>query len=481
MNKLEKKTKSPNLVYIFADQLRAQSCGYMGDKKAHTPNIDKLAEEGVNFCNAVSVTPLCCPYRASLFTGQHTSSTGMVINELRMRTDQKCLAQVLNDAGYKSAYIGKWHLWAKEPKPPDNPGKFHSNPENQFVPPGVNRLGFDDYWAAYNFNHRYYKGFYYKDEFKRIDINDYQPDVMTELAIDYIDKATKRTEPFNLFVSYGTPHQPWSWNNVPEKFSKLFRNLDFPLPLNYEQGSAEYWHSRFDRKWWRKNIEPNLNEYQQIYYAMTANLDWNVGRLLDAIDKQGLRDDTIIVFTSDHGEMFGAHGRVQKNIFYEEAARIPFLIRWPGNIPPGLTADVCLNTPDIMPTLLSLMEQPIPKSVEGMDFSHAALGLSGPEPEAAFMQGMGASVDWDDGFEWRALRDKRYTYALMRADGTEYLYDHRFDSYQIRNLKDSEEHRDTLEHFRNLIKEKMSELNDTFERLNWYREKWINARYLIYK
>src|SRR5690606_34830552 len=127
----------------------------------------------------------------------------------------------------------------------------------------------------------------------------------------------------------------------------------------------------------------------RVYYAMVANLDANVGRLLEAVDDLGLRENTIFVFTSDHGEMFGAQGRRAKNIFYEEAVRVPLIMRWPGHIPAGSTSDVCLNTPDIMPTLLSLLGLPIPDEVEGMDLSHCALGRSGPEPEAAFMQGMG--------------------------------------------------------------------------------------------
>ncbi len=155
------------------------------------------------------------------------------------------------------------------------------------------------------------------------------------------------------------------------------------------------------------------------YYAMTANLDGNIGRILQAVDQAGLADETLIVFTCDHGEMFGGHGRMKKNIFYEEAARIPFLMRWPGRIPAGLVSDACLNTPDIMPTLLGLagLSSRIPESVEGMDLSHLAMGRSGPEPEAAFLMNTGACAAWQDGHEWRALRDQRFTYAVFRGGG----------------------------------------------------------------
>ena len=127
----------------------------------------------------------------------------------------------------------------------------------------------------------------------------------------------------------------------------------------------------------------------RVYYAMTTNLDRNIGRLLRAIDDLGLRDNTIFVFTSDHGEMFGAQGRRAKNIFYEEAVRVPFLVRWQEHIPEEHVSDACLNTPDIMPTLLSMMNLPIPTDVEGTDLSRAAFNQPMDEPDAAFMQGNG--------------------------------------------------------------------------------------------
>jgi arylsulfatase A-like enzyme len=176
----------------------------------------------------------------------------------------------------------------------------------------------------------------------------------------------------------------------------------------------------------------------RIYYAMTANLDWNLGRLIQAIDDLGLRNDTILVFTSDHGELFGAHGRRAKNIFYDEAVRIPFLVRWPGHIPADHRTEVCLNTPDIMPTLLELLDLSIPKEVEGMDLSHCALGRDGPEPDAALMQCTGATAAWQDGHEWRALRDKQFTYAVYRLDQQELLFDNQQDPYQMTTLPDDQ-------------------------------------------
>ena len=222
-----------------------------------------------------------------------------------------------------------------------------------------------------------------------------------------------------------------------------------------------------------------LGEWMRVYYAMTVNLDWNVGRLLRAVDDLGLRDDTIVVFTSDHGEMFGAQGRRAKNIFYEEAVRVPFLLRWPGHVPPGSVSDACLNTPDILPTLLSLLGLPVPEGVEGMDLGHCALGRPGPEPEAAFLQGMGATAAFEDGHEWRALRDKRYTYALYGADGSELLFDNQSDPHQMHNLVADPAHAETLGRFRDMLRARMAALNDTFEACTWYRDHWTEDRTIL--
>lgn len=459
----------PNLIYVFADQLRYDACGFTGNIKAKTPNIDALAKEGVNFCNAVSGHPLCAPYRASLFTGKYTTSTGMVINELRINPNHTCLAHILTQNGYKTAYIGKWHLWA-------NQLGNHYDPKNSYVPPGPYRLGFDGFWAAYNFHHEYYQGYYHTNSPEKIFIEGYEPDGQTDIAIDVIKEYASFKEPFALFLSYGTPHDPWTPDNVPENFYKMFKDVEFNLPPNYKEENDPY-SDQWGKLSFREREE--LTEWMRIYYAMVANLDWNVGRLLETIDILNLRNNTIFIFTSDHGEMFGAHGRRAKNIFYEEAVRVPFIIRWPGKIPSGYTTDVCLNTPDIMPTLLSLLNLPVPEEVEGMDLSHFVLGQNGPGPEAAFMMGTGAVADWEDGHEWRALRDKRYTYAIFRVDRKEFLFDNIEDPYQMKNLVGDPQYRDKLDYFRNLLRKKMEELSDTFEASTWYRDNWTRDRIII--
>jgi arylsulfatase A-like enzyme len=458
--------RTPNLVFLLADQLRYQPCGYAGDRRARTPNIDAFARESASFSNAVSGHPVCAPYRASLFTGKYTTSTGMVINELRINPNHECLAHVLARHGYQTAYIGKWHLWA-------NQLGNHHDPKNSYTPPGPHRLGFDGFWAAYNFHHEYYKGYYHTNSPDRIAVPGYEPDYQTRMAIDVVREYAAAHSPFALFLSVGTPHDPWNADNVPADYYAMFEPSP-NLPPNYQSENDPYADN------WGRFSEPDeraaIGQWARVYNAMTADLDHNFGRLMQAIQKAGVADDTIVVFTSDHGEMHGAHGRRGKNIFYEEAVRVPFLIRWPGRIPAGSVTDACLNAPDIMPTLLSMMQLPIPAKAEGMDLSHCARGNPGPEPEAAFMQGMGAVASWEDGHEWRALRGKRFTYAVYRVDGRELLFDNRSDPYQLCDLARDPAARDVLKHHRALLARRMRELDDTFEASTWYRDHWTKDR-----
>jgi len=464
-------TQHPNLVFVFADQLRYDWLGYAGDMKAHTPNLDRMAAEAMNFTNTVVVTPVCAPMRASLITGKYTSSTGMVINELRINPNQRSIAHVLNDHQYQTGYIGKWHLWANE-------ASRHDDPENAYIPPGPYRMGFKDEWKAYNFHHRNYQSYYFEDSPEKIPYGDstaYEPKVQFDFAMDFIEEASTKRDPFALFLSVGVPHPPWNKDNVPEEYYDEFKTVQFDHPPNWSNQPDPYMDRFKDPERWLEYYKPNIPEWKRIYYAMTSSLDTYMGRLEAKLEALGIAENTIVVFTSDHGEMMGERGRIQKMIFYEPAARVPFLIKWPGEIPAGLQSDVCLNTPDIMPTLLSLMDLPIPKKVEGMDLSHVARGEPGPEPEMAFLQGMGHTYRWINGSEWRAVRNKRYTYATYLQDGKELLFDHQKDPRQNHNLADDPVHATIKEELKTYMHQKMETLNDPFKPCTWYRDKWTDG------
>lgn len=457
----------PNLIYIFADQLRYFSLGYAGDENALTPNIDALCRESTDLCQTVSGHPVCAPYRASLFTGKYTTSTGMVINEIRMNPNHRTFAHVLNDNGYETAYIGKWHMYAAQLG-------NHYDPQNSFIPKGPDRLGFDDYFAAYNFRHEYETGtaYYHLDSPEKIYYDKYEPDAQTDMTIEQLERLAAGEKPFALFLSVGTPHDPWVPENAPAECLERFKNRRFNLPVNYleqDDPHADNWAKLSEEE------RSQLTEWMRIYYAMAANLDDNIGRLMKAIKDMGLDENSIIVFTSDHGELFGAHGRRAKNIFYEEAVRVPFLIKWKGKLAENVKRDFIINTVDIMPSLLSMMGLPVPEETEGTDLSACITGEADTE-EGALMMCTGPTAIFGDGNEWRAYRTKQYTYAIFKSDGQEFLFDDKNDPYQMENLIDNKSYRETAEELKSKMYAKMNKIGDTFENNTWYEKHWVENR-----
>ena len=463
--------KKPNIIFVFADQLRYQSCGFGGDNNAITPNLDKFADNGINLTQAVSSMPVCSAFRASLLTGKYTTSTGMVINELRMNTNHKSIAHCLTEAGYNTGYIGKWHLYS-------NQLGNHEDVNNSHIPVGADRLGFDGYWAAYNFHHTYYGTYYHLNSKKKIfhKKNTYEPDAQTDMAIKYINNYKDNKNPFYLTLSYGTPHDPWEKNNVPKIYYDMFKNKTLGPSKNYSNSLDPYGDSWSNEHKTKKKIA----EWMRVYYAMTTNLDWNFGRLISSIEDAGIIDNTIIIFTSDHGEMFGAHGRMKKNIFYEESIRVPFLIQWRDKLSSGLKLDTLLSTVDIMPTILGLVDVEIPKEVEGTDLSLVLRGERFEEPLFAFLMNTGACAIWEDGHEWRAIRDKKYTYAVYRGSKNlprkELFFDNINDPFQLNNLIDNSKYLTQVNRFRNFLSDKMNQLNDEFPASSWYLKNWIQNR-----
>ncbi len=462
------KEKQPNIIYVLVDQLRYDALGYAGDSKAQTPHLDKLASQSMNFTNTVSVTPVCSAHRASLLTGKYTSSTGVVVNELRLNPNQRALGYILTENGYETCYIGKWHLYSN--------CSDHHAVECAYIPPGKHRLGFNGVWKSFNFHHENYNSYYFEDEPVKLQYKKpYEPEAQFDMALDYLDSASKKSNPFAMVLSIGLPHDPWSSDNVPAKNLEKFNTVAFDLPPTWSDTPDKYMDRNTDLESWLSYWKPNIPNFKKVYYAMVNSVDEQMGRLIKKLDDLKLTDNTILVFSSDHGEMFGENGRVFKLTFYEGAARVPFLVRWPKKITPG-TTDALLNTPDVMPTLLTLcgLTDKTPDTVEGMDLSHLCLGQSGKEPEAAFMQGMGHTFQWKDGHEWRAVRNKRFTYARYLIDGKELLFDNQNDPLQTKNIINDDNYIGTANELRQFMAKKMKVLNDEFKACTWYKDHWVD-------
>jgi arylsulfatase A-like enzyme len=459
--------RKPNIVFIFADQLAHGACGFAGDSLARTPNLDALASQGTVLTQSTSCCPLCGPYRASLFTGKHSASTGQFRNDVRVMPDPDAIGHVLHTGDYRTGYIGKWHLYCR-------------TEDEQFTPPGPYRLGFDQYFASYNWNHDYWNGSYYLDSNKEIPMEGYQTDFQTDMALDFIKGAEDSDDPFALFISYELPHPPCTASQVPPEYYELFRDVDFSDLLYATDNVFRDFTPSFSRDWQQENVIDAHQERCRVYYAMNACLDHNVGRIVSALDQAGLGDDTIIVFTADHGDMLGGQGRVSKRIFFDKSARVPMIWRWSDHIAAGAQIDLAFNTPDIAPTMCGLMGLDAPASYEGRSFAAELCGGSpnAAAPEFAFITNMHVGK-FNHDEEYRAVRSSEYLYARMVRTDKEFLYHHRSDPRELTNLVGNGDHREILERCRQALAEQMTALGDDFHTWDWYQENWIEDGHVL--
>ena len=407
----------PNVIYVFSDQHRMQACGFRGDPNVSTPNLDRLAGAGVECTMAVSGMPVCCPYRASLLTGQYPHHHGVFLNDLCLMTGAPTMAELFKAAGYETAYIGKWHL--------DGHGRSHPVPRSR-------RHGFD-FWRVMECTHDYNNSFYYNESDEKQCWDGYDAAAQTDAAIAYIQSrnCSKAADvPFLLVLSWGPPHDPYG--SAPE----AFRN-------------------RYDAH--KLILRDNVPAYQSAvareelagYYAHVSALDAQLGRLMDALHHMSLWEDTIFVYTSDHGDMLRSQGVCKKQKPWEEAIRIPFLLSWPrrfGSRPVKVSWP--LNTPDILPTLLTLCGIDVPATVDGRSLARhmmSAASLSEPPLEAegvddfhpsALLQCIAPNGEWhkfNGGRPYRGIRTRRYTY-VKDLSGPWLLYDNISDPFQLVNL-----------------------------------------------
>lgn len=417
--------RKPNLLFVLTDQMRAQDMGCAGNSDIRTPNIDGLAEEGVRFTTAVSSCPVCTPYRACLLTGRYPLTTGMFMNDLLLPLDEATIAKALRDAGYRTGYIGKWHLDGGE--------------RSAFTPPGERRQGFE-FWMTNNCTHSYLDTFWYHDDPEPIrQPGRYAPDYETDVAVGFLRDCARDDQPFFLLVSWAPPHSPCQVLLEPY------------LSMYSPDGIAP-----------RENIDPEIADMQEIahYYGQISALDSCLGRLLSALKENDLDEDTIIVFTSDHGDMLGSQGVRRKQWPWDESALAPLLFRWPSRIPGRQVVDAPIGTVDLMPTLLSMMGVPTPSAVEGADLSHLALGQEGPAPSSAFMA-IVAPFSEQQVMEWRAIRTPQHLYA-RNLEGPWLLYDSEADPFQRRNLIDDPAHRDLAQHLDQELQEWLRQTGDDF-------------------
>jgi arylsulfatase A-like enzyme len=414
------------VLFVFSDQQRGMDVGYTGDSPVDTPAVDELAEEGRRYPNACATVPVCGPNRACLLTGQYPQTNGVIANDLPLATDAPSVAERFREAGYRTGYVGKWHL--------------DGVPRDKFTPPGPRRQGFDDCWAVYNCAHDYMEAQYYRDDPEPIDVDGYEPVTQTDLALEFLERDDDR--PFCLFVSYGPPHNPY--REVPEEYLQRYDPEELPLRPNVELSPPPS-RARSTGRGDAPETERALREQLAGYYAHVEALDDQVGRLLDALDAEGVADDTVVTYTSDHGDMLGSQGASLKQWPWAESVSVPFVIRWPGEIPAGTRDAAPLATVDVAPTLCGIADVDPDERMEGTDRSDGLRGADADEeaPDAALI---GIQFPHVSGVpEWRGLRTPRYTYARSRNGEPWVLYDDEADPHQRRNLALDADHRDIRE------------------------------------
>ena len=429
--------RRPNVVFVFADQGRAQAAGCAGDTNVRTPTVDRLAAEGIRFTTAVSTCPVCSPYRASLLTGRYPLTHGVFLNDVPLGTEAVSLAQAFKRAGYRTGYIGKWHV--------DGHGR------SAFIPP-ERRQGFE-FWRAMECTHDYNHSFYYADENTKLLWAGYDAAAQTREAQGYIRQHAGK-EPFLLVLSWGPPHNPYE--TAPEKYKQMYKPDDLALRPNVPPETAART---------RKDLAG--------YYAHCSALDDCLRDLWQTLRDCNIEDDTILVFTSDHGDMLGSQGQQRKQRPYDEAVRVPLIVRWP-RLGKGRTVAAPIGTPDLMPTLLGLAGIEIPKTVEGTDFSPHLRGGPAPGDGAALIACYAPFGEWTraaGGREYRGVRTTRYTF-VRSLDGPWLLFDNEADPYQKKNLCGDPQHADLQKQMEELLQQKLSQTHDDFQPADVYIAKW---------
>ncbi len=427
--------KSPNLLIVFPDQMRGQALEFMQEDPVFTPRLNLFSDESLVLTDAVSNYPLCSPFRGMFMTGKYPHASGVLGNcntnaaeyGYELKTEARCWSDILKEKGYSLGYIGKWHLDAPHKPYIDTSNNRNGFAWNEWTPPG-RRHGFE-FWYAYGTYDQHTRPMYWSTKAGRQDfhyVDQWGPEHEADMAAEFIkneDGAFRdEDKSFALVVAMNPPHMPYDL--VPDKYVDQYKHLsleDLCGRPNIPPAGTQW------GDYYRKNIRN--------YLAMTTGVDEQFGRILDTLKEKGLEENTIVLFTSDHGNCLGIHNEVSKNNHYEESLRVPFLIRWPGKIPPRQD-DLLFSSPDIFPTLLDLagFRDDIPKDVQGRSHARIFIGRQGDRPGSQLYMHVPYGKP---AMGRRGIRTHRYTLMISRMPGKKeqvMLHDNIKDPYQMDNI-----------------------------------------------
>jgi arylsulfatase A-like enzyme len=435
--------KRPNLLFVFSDQQSRDMLGCYGNKDIITPNLDKFAGEGIRFDHCVSVSPVCTPFRGMLLSGMHPLYNGAYCNDRPLLTNNgKHFPHVLAEAGYRMGYVGKWHLLGGE--------------RNRPIPEGPLRFGFDDEFLSNNCHVDFRPGkcYYWNEQNEKVFFSEWEAYGQTRQAMNFLDDCDG-DQPFAMFISWHPPHDIGiNKDSLVFKYDTIGELMDLYDPEKITlRPSAE--------------DTPDIRRAYHGYYAMCTGVDKAFGQLMDKLKEKGLDDNTIVVFTSDHGDNLTSYGyHIAKDHPEDTATRIPFLMRLPGGQMKGKTSNLLLGPMDMMPTILSLMDLPVPNGLHGADLSKAI--LDGDDDAVDSLPLFFFNPYWSGVY----TRDVTYGSGELRHFASEKgriklehvpvgaLYDRRNDPYQLNNLFDDPKARQLREKMEKLTRKWQDHFSD---------------------
>lgn len=444
---VRKPSGKTNILWIMADQLRADTFGFLGHPLIKTPNIDRLASEGTSFTNSFCTSPVCMPSRASFMTGHYPFQTGVIQNGYSMRESEKLFSFMLKENGYRTANIGKNHAGWK--------GSMWEFNES-----------FEDVWGATAPSKVRFQSKNFPNSTYLLD-DDGDPDCMingvypapvestksyglTNLAMKWL-YYNDDARPWILRVSYDDPHPPVC---PPEPFASMYNPKDIPQSLletfkesmATKPGSVKGW---YEYNGYDRISNEELSLYAARYFGLVSHLDAQIGRLLDYLEETGWDENTAIILNSDHGNMLGEHGLIHKGPYcYEGVVKIPTIIKWKGVVEEGKICNEIIEGVDFVPTVLDITKTPKPDNLHGQSLLPV---MSGDKKGKEY-----AFITWDDyGF---CLRGKEWKITYYDSDKKGELYNILEDPYELVNLYDKEEY--------------FSIRDEMLEKLNEYRGKY---------
>lgn len=431
-NKAERGLLMKNIIFYFSDQQRWDTVN-----EELTPNLMKLADEGVLFENSFTCQPVCGPARSCLQSGVYPTETGCYTNAIALPRDITPLAEYFNNAGYQTAYIGKWHLGSDK-----FPG-MGVHCESTSIP--RDRQGKYQYWRAADcleFTSHGYDGYVFDENGNKIDFKGYRADRINDFALEYLEKKRDPSKPFFMFVSQLEPHQQNDRNCFEGYKETIEKYKDYPLPddLTFLKG--------------------NYKEMYPDYISAINRLDYNVGRLVEKLKELGIYDDTIIIYTSDHGCHFKTRNLEYKRSCHESSTHTPLIIKG-GGFEGGKRDDRLVSLIDMPPTMLSMAGIDIPDNYKGLDLTDNSL----ERRKCVFMQisesQCGRAVRTDRfKYSVRDIKPSGYLHMNSRVYFEDYLYDLKKDPNEKVNLIKNPKYAHVRQELKYLLIEEMQKAGE---------------------